>query len=52
VPYNEETFRSIVTAMAAERRWQSLSDEAYAQAIRLDWDATLRPLEAILANPT
>jgi len=50
LPYNEATFRSVVDAMADESRWKSLSDQAYDQAIRLDWDSTLRPLESIIAG--
>ncbi len=50
LPYNEGTFRSVVDAMADESRWKSLSDQAYDQAIRLDWDSTLRPLESIIAG--
>jgi hypothetical protein len=48
VPYTEETFRSVVDAMNDETRWQTASDEAYDQALCLDWERTLRPLEEIL----
>lgn len=50
LPYNEQTFRSVVDAMADENRWQSVSDQAYDQAIRLDWDCTLRPLETMISG--
>ncbi|MFJ2234798.1 hypothetical protein [Streptomyces sp. NPDC087859] len=50
VVYTEETFRSAVDGMSDERRWRSASDEAYAQAERLSWDETLRPLEQLLSR--
>lgn len=50
VVYTEETFRSAVDGMSEERRWRSASDEAYAQAERLSWDETLRPLEQLLSR--
>jgi hypothetical protein len=48
VPYHEQTFLEIVEALSDEREWRRVSDEAYAQAQRLAWDETLRPLEALL----
>lgn len=48
VPYEEETFTSVVAALSDERAWRRKSDEAYAQAGRLTWDETLRPLESWL----
>jgi hypothetical protein len=50
VPYTEETFRSVVDSMGDESRWWSASDEAYAQAERLRWEETLRPLEQLLSR--
>ncbi|MFE3849574.1 hypothetical protein ACFXPN_00345 [Streptomyces griseorubiginosus] len=50
VVYTEETFRSVVEDLSEERRWRSASDEAYAQAERLSWDETLRPLERLLSR--
>jgi len=50
LPYNEESFLSVVNEMADKARWQSLSDQAYDQAVRLDWDTTLRPLDALIAG--
>ncbi|MDH6108519.1 hypothetical protein P3T36_003837 [Kitasatospora sp. MAP12-15] len=50
VPYTESNFLSAVTALAEEPRWRRLSDLAYAQARRLAWDQTLRPLESLLAD--
>ena len=47
--YTEETFRSVIEGFTSESRWQAASDDAYAQALRLDWDETLRPLEDLLA---
>jgi hypothetical protein len=57
VPYDEETFRSKIDALADEAEWRRLSDLAYAQAQRLSWDRTLQPLETLLeviagASPT
>ncbi len=51
VQYTEQNFRSVVAGFGDQRRWQSLSDQAYAQACRLEWGETLRPLETLLAEP-
>lgn len=48
VVYTEETFRSVVEDLSEERRWRAASDEAYAQAERLSWEKTLRPLDGLL----
>jgi hypothetical protein len=50
VPYEEETFSSVIDALSNEQEWQRMSDAAYAQAQRLTWDETLRPLEALLTG--
>jgi len=50
LPYTEQTFRSVIDAMSDQKSWQAASDEAYAQAVRLRWEKTLRPLEDLLAN--
>jgi hypothetical protein len=50
VVYTEETFRSALKGMSDERRWRSAADEAYAQAERLSWNETLRPLEQLLSR--
>jgi hypothetical protein len=50
VPYTEQTFRSVIDAMSDQRMWQTTSDEAYGQALQLDWEKTLRPLEDLLAH--
>ncbi|KUM87833.1 MULTISPECIES: glycosyltransferase family protein [Streptomyces] len=50
VVYTEETFRSVVEDLSDEGRWRRASDEAYAQAERLSWDETLRPLEHLLSG--
>lgn len=49
VAYDESTFASLIDALSNEREWQRVSDEAYAQAKRLTWDETLRPLETLLS---
>jgi hypothetical protein len=48
VAYDEHTFVSGITALADSDVWERKSDEAYAQAQRLAWQETLRPLEAVL----
>lgn len=48
VPYTEETFRAAIDELSDPEHWQTLSDTAYAQAGRLDWDVTLAPLEKLL----
>jgi hypothetical protein len=50
VPYTEQTFRSVIDAMSDHRLWQTTSDEAYGQALQLDWEETLGPLEDLLAD--
>ena len=50
VVYTEPTFPLVIGTLSNEKQWRKLSDEAYAQARRLTWDITLRPLEALLAN--
>jgi hypothetical protein len=48
VPYDEESFVSVVRGLSDEAEWKRVSDEAYAQAQRLTWDQTLRPLDTLL----
>ena len=48
VPYDESTFVSVIDALSDEENWRRASDEAYAQARRLQWSETLRPLETLL----
>jgi hypothetical protein len=48
VAYDEEDFPEVVAALADEREWRLASEAAYRQAEELDWDVTLRPLEAML----
>jgi hypothetical protein len=48
VPYDEQTFPAVVDALSDRDEWQRMSDEAYAQAQRLAWDETLRPLKVLL----
>jgi hypothetical protein len=51
IPYTEETFLSVVESLHDEREWQRVSDEAYAQAGELEWDAVVAPLDAALRDP-
>lgn len=48
VPYTEESFASVIGGLSDEDRWLPVSDEAYEQARRLDWNRTLQPLERLL----
>jgi hypothetical protein len=48
VAYDERTFASVIGTLSNEKEWRRVSDEAYAQAERLTWDKTLRPLKALL----
>jgi hypothetical protein len=48
VPYDEESFSAIVERLSDENEWRRVSDEAYEQARRLDWNETLRPLDELL----
>jgi hypothetical protein len=50
VPYTEQTFLSLIETMSDKKQWQAASDEAYDQALRLEWEETLRPLEGLLAR--
>jgi hypothetical protein len=49
VPYTAQTFPSVIDEMNNQKRWQAVSDEAYDQSRRLDWNETLRPLQDLLA---
>ena len=48
VAYDEATFTAAVDRLSDPDEWRRLSDEAYAQAQRLSWDETLRPLDSIV----
>jgi len=48
VAYDEDTFASVIAALSNAEEWRRVSDEAYAQAQRLTWDQTLRPLGTLL----
>ncbi|MEV0219658.1 hypothetical protein [Streptomyces sp. NPDC050704] len=48
VPYTEESFASVIDGLSDRAWWQQVSDEAYEQARRLDWNRTLEPLERLL----
>lgn len=50
VPYDEDTFVAAIESMSTAEEWRRISDEAYAQAQRLNWDVTLRPLEDVLTQ--
>jgi hypothetical protein len=48
VPYTEESFAEVIASLSDRDAWQRVSDEAYAQARRLTWEDTLRPLDELL----
>jgi hypothetical protein len=48
VPYDEHSFLEVIDSLSNEEEWTRVSEEAYAQAQRLTWDETLRPLDAFL----
>jgi hypothetical protein len=52
VPYEEDTFLAVIRRLSDESEWRRVSDEAYAQARRLTWDETLRPLDEWLREPS
>ena len=52
VPYDEQTFTSVVAALSKPDAWRRAADESYEQAQLLTWDRTLQPLEDLLATAT
>ena len=50
LPYDEQNFLAVIEALNNEEEWRRMSDEAYAQAQRLAWDETLRPLDRLLGE--
>ena len=48
LPYEEDTFCSIIEAHTDESVWALASNEAYDQAKKLTWEQTLSPLAALL----
>ena len=48
LPYDEQNFLAIIETLNNEEAWRRMSEEAYAQAQRLAWDETLRPLDRLL----
>lgn len=45
VPYDEDTFLSVIESLSRQDEWTRVSDRAYAQARRLTWEKTLDPLD-------
>lgn len=45
VPYDEDTFVSVIESLSQEDEWRRVSDKSYGQAERLTWDKTLEPLD-------
>jgi hypothetical protein len=52
VPYDEDTFVSVIERLSHEPEWRKLSDEAYAQSLQWTWERTLQPLDDILRDPS
>ena len=48
LPYNEDNFLEIVEEYSDFEKWVKISDEAYQQALKLDWREVLKPLERII----
>jgi hypothetical protein len=48
VHFNEDNFISILEKYSDKEHWEMLSKEAYEQALELDWQKTLAPLEKII----
>jgi len=48
IPYNEADFLDMMDLYSDEDEWNRMSDMAYGQAQRLDWDITLKELEDIV----
>ncbi len=51
VPYEEDTFLSVIESLGDQAEWQRVSDEAYEQAQELAWERTLKPLDEALRDP-
>ena len=49
LPYDEDTFLSVIERLSDEEEWRRVSDEAYAQAQELTWERTLEPLAEALS---
>lgn len=48
IPYNEDTFTSLLESALEPARWQELADMAYEQAQELEWSKVLGPLLSLL----
>lgn len=49
LPYNENNFVDLVDKYSEKNSWEKLSQEAHKQALGLDWNTTLKPLEKIIS---
>ena len=50
VQYTEANFADVISTLSHETQWQTVSDDAYEQAQRLDWNRTLEPLRSLLED--
>lgn len=48
IPYNVDNFLSQVAKYSVKEEWQRMSDKAYEEAQKLDWNITLQPLAKII----
>lgn len=46
--YNKKNFLKKIEKYSNKKEWQKMSDKAYGQAKKLDWNITLKPLEKII----
>jgi hypothetical protein len=50
LPFNKENFLEIIDSNSEPEKWEKLSNAAYEQAIELDWNKVLVPLENLLES--
>jgi len=48
VPYNEDSFPSLIAETGEPSSWNQLADAAYDQALALSWERVLAPLDELL----
>jgi len=50
LPFNENNFLNILDEYSDKEKWENLSEEAYEQALELDWKNVLQPLERLIES--
>jgi hypothetical protein len=48
LPFNEDNFVEILDKYSGPEEWQKISNDAYKQALELDWKKVLQPLEELV----